>query len=223
MSVTAILVFARSAILESGLKPLTSIKKSDEKVYARLNKRVEKLALKSGLPYFIHTEHYQIGDNFGARISNAVAKVFELGYDKIIILGNDCPQLSNAHIITAIKELENKQLVIGPDINGGAYLIGLNKAIFKQDTFENLKWQTSELCSNIQTLDNFALLPVLHDVNKIKDVQKVIKHLSFYSKLRSELLSLLKITCKSFLSFLLNIKHANVFKYFSLRAPPCVQ
>lgn len=65
---------------------------------------------------------------FGRRLQNAVERLSALGYQKIVIVGADCPQLNASDIAQAFAQLETKRMVLGPDHRGGCYLIGLDAA-----------------------------------------------------------------------------------------------
>ena len=74
------------------------------------------------------TLHGQAGDGFGERLDNAVSTL-AAGYDRVVIVGRDCPQLDAADVVTAFASLGNEaRLVLGPDQGGGCWLIGLNLA-----------------------------------------------------------------------------------------------
>jgi len=72
--------------------------------------------------------HRQRGRSFGQRLENAVNDLAAEGYDRVVIVGRDCPQLTSDHVSNAIQLLDSNQLVIGPDHRGGCWLIGLHTA-----------------------------------------------------------------------------------------------
>ena len=72
-------------------------------------------------------------------MNNAFEKGFEIGYQKIIILGSDLPDLDNDLIKNAFSKLTLNDYVIGPSEDGGYYLLGmkkLNSALFKNKKME---------------------------------------------------------------------------------------
>lgn len=85
-----------------------------------------------------------IGD-LGKRMSKAFIKSFKNGYDSVVLMGSDIPQLSKKDIESAFKELETKDAVIGPSKDGGYYLIGFNKDVFSEFFFEGIQWSTHEV------------------------------------------------------------------------------
>lgn len=142
---TAILVFAESVKLQVSKKKLDSSTQSNIQLHQKLHSKSLQVAQKSGFDIHYIDESKQKGSSFGARIANAAQQVFEIGYENIIIIGSDCPDLSKKDLLKANKLLTSQRIVLGPDLRGGAYLIGLNRANFCQSRFEHLDWQTKDL------------------------------------------------------------------------------
>ena len=112
----------------------------------------------------------QIGKNLGEKISNAFSWGFKKGYKKIIILGSDLWDLNEEIIYKSFLELNTNQVVIGPSIDGGYYLLGLNKKMPK--IFKGIKWSTKNVLSEtIKLLDNDPyILTELNDIDTIEDL-----------------------------------------------------
>jgi glycosyltransferase A (GT-A) superfamily protein (DUF2064 family) len=70
--------------------------------------------------------HGQRGRTFGQRLSNAVASLAGLGYQRIVIVGGDCPDLSAADVRDALAGLAGHDAVLGPDHRGGCWLIAIH-------------------------------------------------------------------------------------------------
>jgi glycosyltransferase A (GT-A) superfamily protein (DUF2064 family) len=142
---TAILFFSRTAEVEASQKNILAGQRNNLALIKRMIGRTQGLMRRSGLDHFTITENEQVGDSFGERMSTAMQAVFQRGYERVIILGNDCPQLRLTDIQSAEKALENDGNVIGRDQRGGAYLIGLQRSSFVAPTFQQLPWQQPEL------------------------------------------------------------------------------
>ena len=69
----------------------------------------------------------QEGENLGDRMLNAIKSVKSYGYDKIVLIGSDVPELSAPTIQDAFSKLDVADTVIGPTQDGGYYLIGMNE------------------------------------------------------------------------------------------------
>lgn len=73
----------------------------------------------------------QTGGSFNERFEAAVRQTFDEGYDHIVILGSDTPELGAAHIEQAFAQLARgahprAQAVLGPATDGGYYILGLS-------------------------------------------------------------------------------------------------
>lgn len=118
----------------------------------------------------------QQGEGLGERMRNAFQQAFEKGYQKVIIIGSDCAELTPELISESYQQLEEHDLVIGPSEDGGYYLLGMHK--FYGRLFKDMPWSTAEVLPQTlqiaEKLDlNFYLLPVLNDVDNEEDWQTV--------------------------------------------------
>lgn len=150
---TAILLFAESNKRLIQKKTLHGAAVKNFKLVKHLNDKAAKTAHKSGLDIIQLDESQQTGQSFGDRLTNAVESIFLKGYERLIVIGNDCPDLTPADLRKTNVELEMNDLVLGPDQRGGTYLIGLNRSSFVVDKFRCLAWQKKELC---QTFASYA-------------------------------------------------------------------
>ena len=115
----------------------------------------------------------QSGGDLGARMSAAVQKSLDLGIEKVVIIGTDCPKLKLEIIAKAFDELSDRDLVLGPAKDGGYYLIGLCRIM--PELFDGIKWGTSEVFADTlaiaQNLNlNIAVLPIFADIDLPEDL-----------------------------------------------------
>nr|WP_321226942.1 DUF2064 domain-containing protein [uncultured Psychroserpens sp.] len=186
---TAILIFANSAKFEATQKPF----QSSEALFNALNRHTVKIVEKSGLPYFLSSEKNQIGSSFGERFTNAIQSVYDKGYENVVTIGNDTPHLQTNHILKAVHQLQQNDIVLGPSKDGGFYLMGLKKSHFNVETFLKLPWQTSALSRNISRLTssqniNLSYLETLSDIDTISDAKTIIDSFRSISKYIKQLL-----------------------------------
>ena len=173
----AILFFARTPASEVTHKRLSSRDHINLEVLSESRRRTLQTLRKAQLPIFAFDETNQEGDDFGTRLSGAIASVFAKGFDKVLVVGSDCPSLTFRDIQKSIHLLEASQTVLGPDRRGGAYLIGLSKETFDKQAFGQLAWQSSDLAA---TLLNYffkidalpAVLDTRWDLNSASDVKR---------------------------------------------------
>lgn len=119
--------------------------------------------------------NYQLqgeGD-LGKRMENSFLDAFNLGAKKVVIIGIDCPGVNAEVLAQAFKKLPDCDLLLGPAVDGGYYLIGLNRAIGK--LFTNIDWGTEAVLQqtvNIAQQLNLsvAYLQTLADVDRPEDL-----------------------------------------------------
>lgn len=122
----------------------------------------------------------QSGNDLGERMQNAFAYAFENGYEKAIIIGTDCFELTPAIITEALDQLKNHDVVIGPATDGGYYLLGMKKMYRK--IFEVKTWSSSSVFKDtMNTIDKLQLscyqLEILNDVDEEKDLPESLKRI----------------------------------------------
>jgi glycosyltransferase A (GT-A) superfamily protein (DUF2064 family) len=111
----------------------------------------------SGLPVVEVDETQQRGPDFGTRLANAFADVFEAGYDRVIAVGNDCPTLHEVDWSAVTDQLAAGRPVLGPTPDQeGAYLIGLTRAQFDRASFAALPWRSPALIPALRSHLNVA-------------------------------------------------------------------
>ena len=200
------MVFANSAKEDLANKAIPK----GEQLFDVLTQTSLKKAKNTGLPVFHFTDKDQVGQNFGDRFTNAIAAVFEKGFDSIITIGNDTPHLKTLHLKNAAQQLALGKTVIGPSVDGGFYLLGLQKVNFDVISFKNLPWQRFSLYDQIslwlqEEASELINLPVLRDLDDEKDLKSLLSFSkSLSTVLRLLIIGLLKIRiplCYSFQSF----------------------
>lgn len=92
----------------------------------------------------------------------------EAGENKVVVIGADCPQLSDRQIAEAFELLDSKDVVVGPSEDGGYYLLGMKSEVV--DVFAGVQWSTPQVLSHtIEALEQqgkgYALMDVQTDVD----------------------------------------------------------
>lgn len=217
---TAILIFSRSAEAECHFKSFNG----NLHFFQSQEKRLKSLCNKTNLDTFIFDENLQKGNTFGERFSNAVSETFSKGYSNLIIIGNDSPQLKFQHLQSSIKALQKNKASLGKTLDGGFYLLAIQKEHYNPSKFLNLPWNSSKLSSElIQLLEDkieIDFLPVLKDVDSQTDFSNL---LNFTKQLYADVILILKSIHKLF-SF--NFKNPSLlvedvrFNSYQNKAPP---
>ena len=115
--------------------------------------------------------HAQTGATFAERLENATATLAALGYDEIVMIGRDCPELCAHDIRTAFAQLAHKRLVLGPDHRGGCYLIGFRASDCA--LLHGIRWRRNTDCAELRdrcAAGDVLLLTTKHDVDSWADV-----------------------------------------------------
>lgn len=124
----------------------------------------------------------QFGPDLGAKMEHAFFELFQLGYDKVLIIGSDLLDLNIELINTAFEYLNNNEVVIGPAQDGGYYLLGMKK--LHSSIFKNKDWGTATVRE--KTLNDLkemqvALLKELNDIDTFEDMQHYDELKKFYT------------------------------------------
>ncbi len=115
----------------------------------------------------------QRGNDLGRRMFNTFNNALR-NYPFAVLIGSDCPSLSNSDLQLATEYLENKaDVVLGPAIDGGYYLIGLRKNNHR--LFSDIAWGKAtvlnDTCSRIKSLNlNLELLSKRADLDRTSDL-----------------------------------------------------
>lgn len=146
-----------------------------------------------------HRYRPQGGGDLGARLARAVSAGLAADYDRIVVVGGDCPGLTAAHLVDALERLADYDLVLGPALDGGYYLLGLAGRVARPpgesgaagdadrppwtELFAGISWGTEEVLA--QTLARaaglhltFTTLEPLADVDRPAD----LVHLGDYTR-----------------------------------------
>ncbi len=106
-------------------------------------------------------------------MKNAFKQGFEDGYERIILIGSDLPDITANHINKGLEALKQNEVSFGPAEDGGYYLIGLSK--MHNFVFDNKPWSKTHLLE--ETLSElkengvtFTTLVTLNDIDTYDDL-----------------------------------------------------
>ncbi|MDO7137980.1 TIGR04282 family arsenosugar biosynthesis glycosyltransferase [Algibacter lectus] len=115
----------------------------------------------------------QQGESLGDRMSHAFKQGFEDGYDRIVLIGSDLPDITESQINAGLQALHTNEVVFGPAEDGGYYLVGFSK--FHDFVFQNKPWSQDNLLE--ETLNelkenrvSFSTLETLNDIDTFEDL-----------------------------------------------------
>ncbi|MBO2013020.1 DUF2064 domain-containing protein [Hymenobacter negativus] len=181
-SSVAILLFTRSARQDAARKKLVSSKGhgANVAVVARLIDHAATTAQQAGVDFLLIESARQTGVTFGERLSEAMQKAFASGYERLLVIGNDCPQLDVLLLRRALAALAEGGAVLGPTTDGGVYLLGVAQTHFDASTWAALPWQTAtlgqSLAAHLETAGAAVqALPRLADVDNEQDLAQALR------------------------------------------------
>ncbi|MBX3235753.1 MAG: TIGR04282 family arsenosugar biosynthesis glycosyltransferase [Nitrospiraceae bacterium] len=119
----------------------------------------------------------QTGDDLGTRMEQVFADLFARGYQRIVLVGTDVPNLPLTHYRQAFDLLQQHDVVFGPAQDGGYYLLGLRKPV--PQLFRGIPWSTDQVLarSDQQAAEagvSRARVPVWRDVDTLDDLNILI-------------------------------------------------
>lgn len=116
---------------------------------------------------------FQGEGDLGQRMERSLVNAFNQTAKQVIIIGTDCPDLNSQILLTAFEKLQVFNLVLGSAMDGGYYLIGLQKAT--AELFTNIHWGTAQVFARTVEIAkklnlSIGYLQPLADVDRPEDL-----------------------------------------------------
>lgn len=126
----------------------------------------------------------QSGDDLGQRMHNTLGETLSRGHPCAVVIGTDAPSLPFDRVTRALDLARQDDLVLGPALDGGYYLIGLHRVI--PVLFRGIAWGSSTvLIDTLQAARNdgcsVSLLEPWYDVDTTRDLALLCSHLTALS------------------------------------------
>jgi rSAM/selenodomain-associated transferase 1 len=91
----------------------------------------------------------QQGEDIGERMANAIQEALAT-YRQVVVIGTDCPELTVDYLNEAFLRLvQGSKIVLGPAIDGGYVLLGLQ--CFSASLFTNINWGSDQVLLQTRT------------------------------------------------------------------------
>lgn len=119
----------------------------------------------------------QSDGGLGDRMLNAIRECLGEGYERCLLIGTDIPTVQAETLHAAFELLDYNEIVIGPTLDGGYYLIGMRKAY--NEVFDNTFYGVGSVFENtlqhIRQLGvSFSVLNQGYDIDTFGDLQYMI-------------------------------------------------
>jgi rSAM/selenodomain-associated transferase 1 len=110
----------------------------------------------------------QADGDLGARMASAFASLLDRPGRRAVLIGSDSPDIPLVHIRHAFQKLRHRDVVIGPAMDGGYYLIGMHAPA--PGIFDGVRWgESSVLMQTVERIEKagltLSLLPPWYDVD----------------------------------------------------------
>jgi len=113
------------------------------------------------------TSRAQGPGDLGERLCRAFGEAFKSGGRRVVVIGSDCPDVTPSDIEAAWGALATHDVVLGPAVDGGYWLVGL-RALHKP-LFEGIRWSTSSVLAETLAQCKRRGLSV-HRLRELRDV-----------------------------------------------------
>jgi len=118
----------------------------------------------------------QQGGHLGERMKNAFIEALAMNFKRVVLIGSDIPSLPLEFIEEAFISLEKRDVVIGPSVDGGYYLIGFRDKKFSPRAFKGIPWSTERVFGEtMKVLEHEGLtvhtLKTLRDIDTVQDLR----------------------------------------------------
>jgi rSAM/selenodomain-associated transferase 1 len=164
----------RLALLRDTLDSVSAVAAEKAVLYTPPDREAEMRALTRFPAVFLP----QRGSTLGERMREGARDLLTSGFDAVVLIGSDLPDLPAAHVSTALGLVTRagETVVLGPTEDGGYYLIGVTRS--RPELFEDIPWGTPVVLQ--RTREAAAALgipvetiPLWYDVDSASDLQRV--------------------------------------------------
>ena len=152
---TAVLLFSLPTALDAARKGLAGPQTSRNRAFWKILRQLTTVKVRAaGLPCVRSVAVVPVPDysaSFGEQLQTAVSATLAQGYERVIVIGNDCPDLRVNDLRVAADALARGSLPVGYDRRGGVFLLGLDRRFLSVESapgvasFATLPWQTDQL------------------------------------------------------------------------------
>ncbi len=129
------------------------------------------------LPHDVAISSQGEGD-LGQRMARAAKRALDR-HQYVLLMGTDCPELTQLLINYAIEVLACHDACLAPVLDGGYALMGLSA--FDSSLFQDIPWSTDQVSA--LTLERFRMLgwqvahlKELHDIDEAEDLKFLTEH-----------------------------------------------
>lgn len=228
---TAVLLFALPASIQAARKGLTGTDVvQNQQLWTALDKLTAAKIKAAGLPLVRSAQlSLDYNQSFGDQLVTAVSATLARGYQRIIVISNDCPDLRVSDLQAASRAFADGTLPIGYDRRGGIFLLGLDQRFLTtshRGSFADLPWQTTRLGEALSCFLRHNFGPIAHlaarraDWNQRSDVRAGAWQMGVFAPLAQRVWQLVAMFAPVLYDFRRFFSPLITSHWAVLRAPP---
>ena len=123
----------------------------------------------------------QSDGDLGAKMKDSFERSFADGAQHVLIVGSDIPTLPETILNSALDHVHDAEMVIGPTLDGGYYLVGINVDAWPraQGIFDDVEWSTDAVFRATaaraeQARVDARILPGWYDVDTMEQLRQAL-------------------------------------------------
>lgn len=119
--------------------------------------------------------------DLGGRLALVVEQAFAAGARRVLLVGSDCPGMCPEDVTAALDLLDRVDVVVGPAVDGGYYLLGLRGP--ETGLFTSIEWSSSRVLAQTQARAaemglSLALIDERRDVDEVGDMMALVDEIA---------------------------------------------
>ena len=123
---------------------------------------------------------YQKGNDLGERMDRAFTETFQRGASRAVLMGSDIPLMDEIAVASFFHHLDHGEMVIGPAMDGGYYMIGFKAGTKFSPVFQEISWSSPSVFDT--TLSRAAGMRI--HIEKMWFDVDTLQDLAIYHRLR---------------------------------------
>lgn len=119
--------------------------------------------------------------DLGGRLALVVEQTFGAGARRVLLVGSDCPEMCPEDVTTALDLLDRVDVVVGPAVDGGYYLLGLRGP--ETGLFASIDWSSSRVLAQTRARAagmglSLVLIDERRDVDEVGDMMALVDEIA---------------------------------------------